>query len=91
MAEFAEVQNDILESPAKHAFSITPHVSNVVGTYIPRGIYVGVTGNITMRLVGDTADVVFIGVSAGSVLPVRPQYIRATGTAAGAGDILGLY
>ena len=80
---------DTAESPAKNSFSITPHVSNEVGTYLPRAIYVGVGGNIAMRLEGDTADITWVGVPTGAVLPVRPVFIRATGTTAT--NIIGLY
>ena len=82
---------DTAESPAKNSFSITPHATNEVGTYLPRAIYVGVGGDIVMRLEGDTADITFKNVVAGTILPVRPVYIRATGTTAVAGDIIGLY
>ena len=80
---------DTAESPAKNSFSITPHATNEVGTYLPRAIYVGVGGDIAMRLVGDGADITWVGVPTGAVLPVRPLYIRATGTSAT--NIIGLY
>jgi hypothetical protein len=89
MAAYPTNAKDSAESPAKNAFAITPHATNEVGAYVPRSIYVGSAGDITMRLVGDVADTVFVGVLAGSVLPVRPLYIRATGTTAS--SILGLY
>jgi hypothetical protein len=49
---------------------------------VPEAIYVGVTGNIVMRLMGDGTDVTFKGAVAGSILRVRPQFIRATSTTA---------
>ena len=71
-----------LDSPARNSAVVTPHASNEVNTVEPRGLYVGGAGNITMRLVGDIADVVWTAVPAGTLLPVRVQYIRATGTTA---------
>lgn len=46
------------------------------------GLYVGGAGNVTGRLWGDDADVVFNGVPAGSILPYRFTIIRQTGTTA---------
>jgi hypothetical protein len=89
MAAYPTNAKDSAESPAKSSFSITPHATNEVGDYIPRAIYVGGAGTIAMRLAGDTADITWTGVAAGTVLPVRPRYIRVTGTTCT--GIIGLY
>lgn len=68
--------------PGVSAFAITPHATDEVNP-IPRALYVGVAGNLTVRLMNDSADVLFVGVPAGTVLPIRPQYVRASGTTAG--------
>lgn len=47
------------------------------------GLYIGGDGNVTLRPEGATADVTFIGLRAGTILPVRFTYIRATSTATG--------
>lgn len=78
----ANTARETAESPAKQSYAVTPHDSNEIGTYEPKGLYVGGAGNIAMRLLGDTADITWTGVQAGSILPVVPQYIRATGTTA---------
>jgi len=77
-----------LASPANNAFSVTPHDTNELA-FIPRGIYVGGSGDIAVILADDTAAVTFVGVLAGTVLPVRPKIIKATGTTAT--SIVGLY
>lgn len=66
---------------ARNAYAVTTS-DTVALTSIPQAIYVGGAGAIVMRLMGDTADVTFTAVPAGTTLYVRPQYIRATGTVA---------
>jgi hypothetical protein len=56
---------------------------------IPKALFVGTGGNITMRGVNGTADQLWKNVPSGSILPFRGQYVRATGTSAA--DILALY
>jgi len=46
-----------------------------------RGIYVGVTGNITV-VDPKGATVAFLGVPAGTVLPISTDQVMATGTTA---------
>lgn len=66
---------------ARNAVTITPHATNAIAP-IPDQVYVGGTGDITCRLMGDSADVVFKAVPVGTLLPIRAQYIRVTGTTA---------
>lgn len=77
-----------IDGPASRAFAITPHDSTLF-TNVTRGIYVGVTGNITALLVGDTVAVLFTAVPAGTVLPIRAQRVNSTATTASA--MVGLY
>jgi hypothetical protein len=70
------------ESSARRVEAITPHDVNEVSTFIGRGIYVGVGGNIALRPIGNDADVTFVAVPAGSIVPVQPRFVRATGTTA---------
>jgi hypothetical protein len=74
-------------SPARSASAVTPHATNAL-TRVTKALYVGVSGDVVCRLVNDTADVTFVGVQAGSILPVRVTHVRATSTA---GSIVALF
>ena len=78
--------------PAKFATAVTPD-DNTDLTYVSRGIYVGVTGDLVVEMEGDVATskaaITFVGVLAGSVLPIRVSRVRSTGTTAE--SILDLY
>lgn len=70
-----------LAAPSEAPFSITPHDSNALPA-IPKGIYVGTGGNVTLRGVGGSADVTYVNLPDASYIAVRAQYVRATGTTA---------
>lgn len=78
---------DSVTSPARECFGVIPSDTEVLSR-VPKAIYVGSTGDIALRLVDDEADTTFRNVPSGSLLPVRPSAIRATGTSAG--EIVGL-
>lgn len=73
--------------PATAAFAISTSDATPL-PQIPRALYVGVTGNVAVRPVGSESDVTFIAVPAGTILPVRVSFVRATLTTAT--DIIGL-
>jgi hypothetical protein len=73
--------------PANNATSVTPHATNALAP-IPRCLYVGGTGDLVLRAAGSNADVTLVGVPAGSFIPIRAQYVRATSTAT---DIVALF
>ena len=79
---------DTPSSPATRAAAVTPHDTNPLAE-VPKALYVGGAGDITMRGAGGVADQLWKGVPAGSILPYRASHIRATGTTAFA--ILALY
>ena len=76
----------IQASPAYGA--ITPS-DTVSLPFITRGIYVGVAGNITCVLPNSTTAVTFIGVLAGSILPIQTSRVNSTATTAG--SLVALY
>jgi len=86
MTDIFEQERDRTYKASRAPFAITPHATNAIDP-IPKRIYVGTGGDITLRGVGGTADVVYKNVGDGVYLNVRPQYIRVTGTTAS--DIVG--
>lgn len=78
---------DQVSAPATRAVAVVPHDGNALAD-IPKVLYVGTAGTVTMRGVGGGADTVW-KVAAGAVLPFRAAYVRATGTTAA--DLLALY
>lgn len=76
-----------MTDPIENGFSITPS-DTVDLTHPTRGIYVGASGNLKVILVsGDT--ITFVGLSSGTIHPIRVRRVFSTGTTAT--SILGLY
>jgi hypothetical protein len=88
MADSFSNSADAVSAPARRAAAVTPSDS-VALTDIPKALYVGRGGTLVARGVDDAADVSFVNVGAGAILPIRARYVRATGTSAG--DIVALY
>lgn len=74
-------QIDSLSQPARHAFAITPHATLEIDP-LPKAIYVGGGGDITLRAADSNTDTIFRNVAPGQILDVRVRYIRAAGTTA---------
>lgn len=73
--------------PASHAFAVVPS-DGVELTSIPRALFVGTGGNITLRLADSSADVLLKNVPSGAMLDLQARFVRATGTTAA--DIVAL-
>jgi hypothetical protein len=67
--------------PARAPFAITPHDTNAL-VNVPKRLYVGTGGNVTLRGVDAASDVVYKNVGSGVYLNVRAAFVRATGTTA---------
>lgn len=79
-----------LAGPSAAPAAIVPHNSTNFANPC-RGIYVGVTGNVSLiPLVGDgVTPVVFKNAQAGSVIPAIATRVNATGTTAT--DLIGMF
>lgn len=67
--------------PARTATAVVPS-DTVALNPVPRGIFVGTGGDVTIRAVGSAADVTYRNLADASYIGVRAQYVRATGTSA---------
>ncbi|MEK9213141.1 spike base protein, RCAP_Rcc01079 family [Sphingomonas sp. 2378] len=82
---------DTVSDPATRAVAIVPADAADLAD-IPKGIYVGTGGDITMIGAGapsGATGVTWKNVPAGALIPFRPRRILATGTTAA--NMLGLY
>jgi len=73
-------------APSTSAVGLTPHDTNALPV-VPKRLYVGTGGDITLRPNGAGTDVVYKNVADGVYLNVSPSHIRITGTTAS--DIVG--
>lgn len=78
---------DAVIAPATRGFAVVPHDVNAL-VDVPKALFVGTGGNLTLRGSGGGADVLLKNVPDGSVLPFRASHVRATGTTAA--DIVAL-
>jgi len=70
-----------LLTPSEHAYAVTPN-DNTALVIVPKFLYIGGAGNVTLRTKDSASDVVFMDVPAGGYLYVRASHVRATGTTA---------
>lgn len=78
--EFAGYRKS-LDAPADRAVAVTPDNSNDLADPT-RGIWVGGAGNLNVDMLGDGSTVLFSGIQAGTLLPIRVRRIRSTNTTA---------
>ncbi|AKQ40996.1 hypothetical protein CP97_01420 [Aurantiacibacter atlanticus] len=78
--KFAEYRDNPM-APAKHCFEITPHDTQTFAL-VTKAIYVGAAGDITLKPLDSSADVVFRNLPEGSFIDVRATAVRTTGTTA---------
>lgn len=88
MADQFSAFADNVSAPSTRGVAVTPHDSNALAD-VPKALFIGSGGNLVARGVGGGADVTFANLPAGSLLPFRALYVRATGTTAG--SIVALY
>lgn len=77
---FAGFADSVLSS-SRIPYAITPDDTAPLAI-VPKGIYVGTGGNVTLRGVDSTTDVTYYNLPDASYIAVRAAYVRATGTTA---------
>ncbi|HEX8484897.1 spike base protein, RCAP_Rcc01079 family [Sphingomonas sp.] len=78
--DFADRADSVL-APSRSATPVTPSDSQPLAR-LPKALYVGTGGHVTLRCVDDAADVVFRNVPAGAIIRARASHVRAAGTTA---------
>ena len=74
-------QNRRVNQQSSSFSAVTPDDSNDLSSYA-YGLYVGGAGNIAIIGVDDSSAVTFVGIPAGSFLPVMAKRVMSTGTTA---------
>ena len=82
-----DVSGGGIGQPAGNLLAITPSDAAEL-EYLVRGIYVGGAGDLTVMTLGGTIGV-FVGVTAGSIIPVLAIKVYSTGTSAS--NLLGMF
>lgn len=68
-------------SPAEKAVVVAP--SDTIPLAIAaRALYVGVTGNVAVIPIGQVTPITFVGVQAGTILPIAARIVMNSGTTA---------
>lgn len=86
MTDMLKDQSDSAVSPSRAPFAIVPDDDAELPA-IPKGIYVGSGGDVTLRGVDASVDVTYRNLPDASYIAVRARYVRAAGTTAG--DLVG--
>lgn len=93
MAETKEYKNqaqaneaEFLQRPAAGAAAVTEHDANPLSN-TSRALYIGGAGDVTVTML-DGNDVEFVGVPAGTILPIRVTHVKTATTAT---DIVALF
>lgn len=81
MADEFEYSAQSVLTPSEHTFAVTPDDNSPLLT-VPKYLYVGVAGSVTLRSQDASEDVVFENVPAGGYIYARASHVRATGTTA---------
>lgn len=81
MPFFLKNSVDSAASPARAPFAIQPSDTDPL-PLVPKGIYVGTGGDVTLRGVEGSADVTYRNLPDASFIAVHASHVRATGTTA---------
>jgi hypothetical protein len=70
------------QSPLRSLVAITPDDNADIPSGLVRGLYVGTSGNVSVILADDSAEVTLHNLAAGIFHPIIAKRVRATGTTA---------
>lgn len=73
---------DRLDWSARSLIAVTPD-DGVELAKVTKALYIGTAGNVSIRAADDASSVTFVGVPAGTILPVRARQVYNSGTTAG--------
>lgn len=72
---------DHAAAPSRSVLTVAPSDSSALPV-LPKALYVGVGGDVTLRCADDAVDVTFRNVPSGGLIRARASHVRATGTTA---------
>lgn len=75
------LRDDAVDTPSRSAYAVTPNDTTPLSA-TPKGLYIAGAGDLAVQMMDDSASVTFTAVPAGTVLPIRPSHVLATGTTA---------
>lgn len=78
-----------LDSPAWSAAAVSPNDSTDLSRVPTRGLYIGGAGDVEVNMAGAGSAIVFAGVLAGTILPIRVDRVLNGNT--DATNIVALY
>lgn len=81
MTDIFASHGDNATHPSRAPFAVVPHDTNAL-PIVPKGIFVGTGGTVTLRGIDGSADVTYRNLPDASYIAVRARYVRATGTTA---------
>lgn len=87
MTDHFDTRTDSVFAPSRQPFAITPDDAAEISP-LPKALYIGTGGDVTLRGIDGAEDVVFRNLASGDRLEVRAMHVRASGTTAR--DIVGL-
>jgi len=87
MSDPFQNHNSELDSPAHDYYAVTPSDATDETVFF-RALYIGSAGNVAAVPIDDGTAVTFVGVPAGTVLPIRGRRVNSTNTTAS--NIVGL-
>ncbi len=68
-----------MQDPAYGAYAVTPHDTNANAA---KALYIGGAGDVAVIPRGRSTAVTFVGVAAGTILPVQVSRVMSTNTTA---------